>query len=336
VPEILPPKRNGSSLQPRSLPDVWNAITPAQRRIVFWLSAGFLFSVLMFAIGQFFQIRGVQSLIASRIFLLIALASAVLLPWGFVLVSRRKTWMAILASLMLLLATVVLDRAYPLRNPAESKQITPFISLRITPSAFPFSVAPRTTLSILPLHPYQIFAEGSGALHVFDNYCGEEHFWPSQEELDSRPKNAYEEVRLLEIDNHSQTTMEMGKVAFQVMYNETFAGGCIPPSKAKLQEDVISIPALDAGKSFQFISVNQTKSCAWLIAPNKIKVRMTGDDIEHEIPLKIEDTNIPNVASTPFSPTNVQWLGVPVKNPGYGVVRSAAQCQMSRTDLGRL
>jgi hypothetical protein len=53
---------------------------------------------------------------------------------------------------------------------------------------------------------------------------------------------------------------------------------------------------------------------------------MTGDEKETQIPLKLEATNIPNWVNTPFPPTTIQWQGVPIKNPGYGIVRSTASC----------
>ena len=45
------------------------------------------------------------------------------------------------------------------------------------------------------------------------------------------------------------------------------------------QEDVIFIPALDPGKSFEFVAVNQTNRCAWLLAPTTITIRVAGDEV---------------------------------------------------------
>src|SRR6266849_142674 len=204
---------------------------------------------------------------------------------------------------------------------------SPFITIGITPAVFPISVSPHSTLSILPLHPYQTFTDRAGHLHIFDNPCGEEHVWPTQDEINSKPKNGYEEVRTVEVTNHSQFTIESGRAIFTLTYNESFGGGCMPPPKsATRQEDFVSLPSLDQGKAFRFVAINQTKSCVWLLPPATIKVKMTGDEAEREIPIKREETNIANWTDTPFAPTRAQWQGVPARNPGYGIIRSTASC----------
>ena len=52
------------------------------------------------------------------------------------------------------------------------------------------------------------------------------------------------------------------------------------------------------------------------------------------MPLKLESIDVPNWVSSPFGPTAVKWEGVPVKNPGYGMVRSGANCQQPTADRG--
>jgi hypothetical protein len=208
----------------------------------------------------------------------------------------------------------------------------PFITVKIIPSAFPVSVAPRSTLYILPIHPYQVFtdAEGDGHLHEFDNSCGEEHLWPRQAH---EPANGYEEVRRVEVTNHSQSSVESGRIAFSVLYNEAFGGGCMaPPASSAPQEDVIFIPALDPGKSFEFVAVNQTNRCAWLLAPTTIRIRVAGDEAPVNAPLKLEPTVISTWVSSPFGPTTTKWVGVPIKNPGYGIARSGALCRQNILD----
>jgi hypothetical protein len=101
----------------------------------------------------------------------------------------------------------------------------------------------------------------------------------------------------------------------------------MPPNNQTYQYDVVSIPALDPGKSFQFFAVNQTNRCVWLSPPENMTARMTGDEREAQIPLKLETTNVSNWANTPFPPTAIQWQGVPIKSPGYGIVRTTASCQ---------
>jgi hypothetical protein len=208
----------------------------------------------------------------------------------------------------------------------------PFITIKISPSAFPVSVAPRSTLYILPIHPYQVFtdAEGDGHLHEFDNSCGEEHLWPRQAH---EPANGYEEVRRVEVTNHSQSAVESGRIAFSVLYNEAFGGGCMArPASSAPQEDVIFIPALDPGKSFDFVAVNQTNRCAWLLAPTTIRIRVAGDEAPVNAPLKLEPTVVSTWVSSPFGPTTTKWVGVPIKNPGYGIARSGALCRQNILD----
>jgi hypothetical protein len=205
--------------------------------------------------------------------------------------------------------------------------VVPFISIKIEPSVFPVSVSPHSVLSILPLHPYQTFTDTSSELHVYENPCSIERPWPSQKEIDSKSDDSHEEVRHIKITNHAQETIESGKIAFIVRYNQSFGGGCMAPPKSDAsQTDVISIPTLDSGKAFEFVSVNQTNKCAWLLPPDSITVKMANDDRTETIPLKLEPINIPNWISTPFGPTSISWEGVPTRNPGYGMVRSGASC----------
>jgi hypothetical protein len=152
-----------------------------------------------------------------------------------------------------------------------------------------------------------------------------------------RNVNGYEEVREVEITNHSQGTIEGGKIVFTLAYNGSFAGGCMaPPKSAQTQNDVIFIPALDPGKTFEFVAVNQTAGCAWLLPSEKITVKMASDETAAEIPLKIEPTVVANWMSSPFAPTAVKWEGVPARNPGYGMVSSGAVCQATQRPTDRL
>jgi hypothetical protein len=209
-----------------------------------------------------------------------------------------------------------------------AKIVAPLITIHISQSAFPVSVPAHSTLFILPLHPYQTFTDAASHLHEFDNSCGEEHLWPTQAEINSKPANGYEEVRRIEVTNHSQEAIENGQLVFRILYNDAFAGGCMPPPASVItQEDMVSIPALDQGKSFDFVAVNQTNRCTWLFSSSTIRVKMADAENATEVALKLEPTNIPNWASTPFGPTAIKWEGVPTKNPGYGLARSGALCR---------
>lgn len=248
---------------------------------------------------------------------------------------RRNLWLVGLVVLITILACLF-DWWAP--RPLRATKITPpFITLRINPNAFPVSVPSHSVLSILPLHPYQTFTAAANHLHEFDNSCGEEHFWPTQDEINSKPANGYEEVRRIEVTNHSRDTMESGRLVFRVLYNDSFGGGCMPPPAATLpQDDVVSVPALDQGKTFEFVAVNQTNRCAWLLAPTTIKARMASDENATEAPLRLEQSNVPNWVSSPFPATTIKWEGVPTKNPGYGIVRSGAPCQSPNDDRKRV
>lgn len=206
----------------------------------------------------------------------------------------------------------------------------PLITVKIHPSAFPVSVPPRTTLDILPLHPFQAFTDAASQLHEYDNECSVDRPWPSEKEISSKSAKSYEEVRAVEITNHGPGTLESGRIVWRVRYNHSFGGGCMaPPQSAQTQEDVVSIPTLDQGQTFTFVAVNQTDGCAWLLPPDTIKVKMAGDNSTADVSLKIEPISVPNWIGTPFGPTAVTWEGVPTKNPGYGIVRSGANCQQA-------
>jgi hypothetical protein len=211
-------------------------------------------------------------------------------------------------------------------------QTAPFITMKIHPSAFPVSVPARTTLHILPLHPFQTFTDTASQLHEYDNECSTDRPWPSRGEIASKPANAYEEVRDIEVTNHGPGIIDSGDVVFEVRYKQSFAGGCLAASKSdQNQEDVISIPTLDQGQTFSFVSVNQTDRCAWLLPPDKVNVKMVGERVFAEVPLRVEGISVPNWIGTPFGPTSIKWQGVPTKNPGYGIVRSGAVCEAPKT-----
>jgi hypothetical protein len=207
---------------------------------------------------------------------------------------------------------------------------TPLFTIKVSNSAFPVSVPSRSTLLILPLHPYQTFTDAASRLHEYENDCAEARNWPSPEEINSKAVNGYEEVRHIEVTNHSQNSMESGRVVFDILYGKSFAGECsTPPASATPQQhDVVSIPALDPGKSFEFVAVNQSDRCAWLLTPTQIGVKMATDENAMDVPLKFEKRVVPALASLPFGPTAIKWYGVPIKNPGYGMVRSGSDCRL--------
>jgi hypothetical protein len=334
APEIIPPKSGSLSFREK-----WTRAGSAEKVFTFFISGSALLTLFTFCISQFFQIRGVQQMMTSRVFLIGAWLVLVAGTWGLAWARwyEYRKRITLTVALVSLLAMYLMDQAFPMPKAViESTKRTPLITVRIHPSAFPVSVPPRTTLHILPLHPFQVFTDAGSQLHEYDNECSTDRPWPSEKEISSKPANSYEEVRSVEITNHGPGTMESGRVSFSVRYNKSFAGGCtVPPESAQIQNDVISIPTLDQGQTFAFVSVNQTDGCAWLLPPDTMRMKMVGDDNAADVPVKLEAINVPNWVGTPFGPTAVKWEGVPTKNPGYGMVRSGAACESPKRSPDR-
>jgi hypothetical protein len=346
-PEILPPESSDiipSDPSSLSFAAALRQATPLQKGVFFFLSAASVASVSMFALGQFFQTRGVQNVLTSRVFLIIAALIPTIWVWqaAFLLKSKRWKWAVVIVTLAMFATTLALDRAFPLPEanvPTAPPKHNPLITIKLHPSAFPVSVPARTTLHILPLHPFQIFNDAGSQLHEYDNSCPTDRPWPSEKEIGSKPANGYEEVRAVEITNHGPGTLESGRAVFEVLYNKSFAAGCTaPPQLPQPQNDVVSIPTLDQGQTFSFVSVNQTDGCAWLLPPDEIRVKMAIDEYASNVPLKLEPISVPHWVNTPFGPTAIKWEGVPIKNPGYGIARSGATCESPkpRPDNGAL
>jgi hypothetical protein len=318
-PEVLPPEQP----QQKSLQlGRWSIPPRTVKAIKYTFIVGIL-SWVGWSLQNFLSLRGIMNLLASRINLGFIWLGCFVVIWMLTVNVRRKALLRATLAVVLLLTVCGLDWWAP--KPLAANPPPPFITVKISPSGFPVSVAPRSTLYLLPIHPYQTFTDAASHLHEFDNSCGEEHSWPTQDEINSKPANGYEEVRRIEVTNHSQDAIESGRIAFSVLYNEAFGGGCMsPPASSTPQEDVIFIPAIDPGKSFEFVAVNQTNRCAWLIAPTTIRIRKANDETPINAPLKLEPSVVPTWASSPFGPTTIKWVGVPIKNPGYGIVRSGA------------
>jgi hypothetical protein len=150
-PEVLPPEPSdittvGSSATPFNA--AWRRATPLQKGMFFFLSAGTVASASLFALGQFFQTRGVQNMLTSRIFLFIAWVFPTLGIWQFarLLNSKRWRWIAFTATLALLVAAVALDRAFPMPKsaPAEKAVETVKQSEPLTPAQTPQEQAEPT------------------------------------------------------------------------------------------------------------------------------------------------------------------------------------------------
>ena len=129
-PEImLPPEPSGiSNVDPSAMSfnAAWQRATQLQKGMFFFLSVGTVASATLFALGQFFQTRGVQSMLTSRVFLLIAWFFPTLCIWQFALLlkAKRWKWVASVVSLVLLAAVYALDHAFPMPNSAHSEPST--------------------------------------------------------------------------------------------------------------------------------------------------------------------------------------------------------------------
>jgi hypothetical protein len=205
----------------------------------------------------------------------------------------------------------------------------PLVTIQISPSSFPIFALPHSTISILPLHPYRALTDAADYLTKYDNDCGEEHFWPTKKEIDSKAAADYETVFKVEIANHSQETLLSCKTTFRLRYNAGLpGGGCMPPKdNSKDQEDVVLVPPLDPGKSFQFFAVNQSNLCVWLIPPAFATVKMAGDATERQAGLTFDKNPLYFAGAPVFPPTRIKWEGVLSRPGGYGIGRSSAACK---------
>lgn len=207
----------------------------------------------------------------------------------------------------------------------RSRPALPLIAIQISPSNLPISIPAHSVASALQIHPYIVPTAEKDWLLKIANDTGKEGCWPSQKELDSMGPNGHETVYRVEIGNHSHQTLTSGKIVFRLKYNKGSGptGGCMPPSDAKDdQEDVVLLPPLDPGKSFEFFAVNQSNLCAWLIPPSSATVVMDEDQKEKQATLTFDKDPLYAMGAPVFSPTAVEWEGVPARPGGYGIVRT--------------
>jgi hypothetical protein len=121
--EVLPPSRS-AALQSRtdflSVRDKWERSGTPEKVFTVCLSSSALLTLFTFCIGQFFQIRGVQHMLTSRIFLAGACLILVAGLWGYCWIWQytRRWYITIVGVLFLTLAAYLLDRAYPMPTSA--------------------------------------------------------------------------------------------------------------------------------------------------------------------------------------------------------------------------
>ncbi|HKT89861.1 MAG TPA: hypothetical protein VJQ59_15565, partial [Candidatus Sulfotelmatobacter sp.] len=94
----------------------WKRATTAQKTILVSFSVGTVGSISLFALGQFFQVRDVKSVLASRVFLYLAAGLPCAVAWQFACLMKASRWKAAAAVVTMLLvgAALSLDIAYPM------------------------------------------------------------------------------------------------------------------------------------------------------------------------------------------------------------------------------
>jgi hypothetical protein len=202
----------------------------------------------------------------------------------------------------------------------------PLITMQISPTSLPISIPPHTITSVLQLHPYIGLTGDRDGLFKITNDTGREGCWPTKAELDTTEPNRHEDIYRVEISNHSDRILERGRVKFALKYNAGMkGGGCMKPSSTQPdQNDLVLLPPLDPGKSFEFYAINQSNFCAWLLPPESATVKMAGRESEVEVPLIFDKNPFYDAGAPVFSQTAIKWVGVPTHPGGYGMIRTAA------------
>jgi hypothetical protein len=238
-----------------------------------------------------------------------------------------KTIVLRLAATVLLAAAVGISGWKSLPSP-------PIIAMQISPLALPLSIPAHSVACVLRVHPFFGLTEKQDDLLKVANNTGTEGCWPSKAEIDSTNVSGHEIVYRLEISNHSQRILESGKLTFALKYgSESKGGNCLPPSGTQHdQDDVVLLPPIDPGKSFEFYAVNESNMCAWLIPPNSAAVTMDGDGNDDEITLTFDKNPLYATGAPSFSPTVIKWEGIPARPGGYGIIRTgSSSCESTRT-----
>jgi hypothetical protein len=177
------------------------------------------------------------------------------------------------------------------------------------------------------MHPYIAPTDKVDGLLKIANDTGQEGCWPSEKEMESVGLADHETIYHVEIVNHSQRTLASGRVAFGLKYNVGVKnGGCMAPPGVQFdQEDIVLIPPLEPGKSFDFFAVNQTNRCAWLVLPHSATVKWYGDNGNSDATLTFDKNPLYAAGAPVFPPTMINWEGVPSKPGGYGIVRTGVR-----------
>lgn len=114
-----PPAKSNSRLR-------WEGASQSAKALTVIFSAGFIFGGFTWALGQFFQIRGVQQMLTSRIFLGVTWIFGVLGTWGiaWVFFYKRRKLIVPIGAASLLIAVIALDQTFPMTPTSTSAGIT--------------------------------------------------------------------------------------------------------------------------------------------------------------------------------------------------------------------
>jgi hypothetical protein len=132
----------------------WETTTSPTGKVVAYIaSAGFVIAGFTWASSQFFQIRGVQHMLTSRIFLALTIVFVLLGIWGVAwafFYDRRYVIVAV-AGVLLIVAGTALDRAFPMPKAVETK--TPYPTVAFTPTPTPSTSQPAPVQTTTPKQP---------------------------------------------------------------------------------------------------------------------------------------------------------------------------------------
>jgi hypothetical protein len=255
----------------------------------------------------------------------LALLTAKFITWDQTKnLSNRRTANAAVTfgAVIVLVGVIVLAKKRVSPPPA-----LPLITMQINPTSLPVSIPAHTVASILQMHPWIGMPGNSDELLKVANDTGNEGCWPKRTELASTEPNGHEGVYHVEITNHSDRTVENGKAKFGIKYNAGMkSGGCMAPTDQRPDQfDVVLIPPLDPGKTFEFYATNPSSYCAWLLPPSLATVKIAGQEKEVDIPLTLDKNPLSAVGAPSFSPTSIKWEGVPTHPNGLGLIRTGSE-----------
>lgn len=139
----------------------WERTGMPEKVFTVFLSGTALLTLFTFFLGQFFQIRGVQNMLTSRIFLAGAWLILVAATWGcsWIWQYQRRWNITIMIAVILLIGAYFLDIEFPMPivvtpqpQPAPTSMGVPTVEVNYVPSRLPFFVLPSSTVYLLRLN----------------------------------------------------------------------------------------------------------------------------------------------------------------------------------------